>query len=498
MNWLFEQADFCTPDLHLQLRVRAEVTIEDLPSGAAVVRHPWGAMRLDGVSATAIETLKRLNSGWISRSNLWPTASGNLADLASISERIWVLDRISFLCSVRLVLNDRLLATAEPVSYGSRWNVAVGTSSNTRMSRFAYLQRHNDGLAMESAVAAHRVILHGEWGAAFAGGLARGVLPEGEAVGAAIALLDAAGMLDGREPARAPGVGDDLLAIGEFHDLLFHHRSRFGLYDAPFGAQFPYRDNMAPLRAIPGPLQGETVALAVPREEEVRARDISLTEALEGRASIREYSKEPLSMAELGEFLFRCARVRARYGPNPQSGMPYEATDRPYPSGGAMHDLELYLIVTDIQDLPTGAFHYAADRHLLETFPAGQEDVAMLLEAATRASGTSKPPHVLIKIVSRFARLCWKYRSISYATTLKNVGVLYQTMYLVATSMRLAGCALGSGDDVAAERALKLSSRSEIVVGEFMLGSPAPGATGQVGPMNPTWVPLVAPYWGRK
>ena len=95
--------------------------------------------------------------------------------------------------------------------------------------------------------------------------------------------------------------------------------------------------------------------------------------------------------------------------------------------------------------------------------------------------------------------MSWKYRSISYATTLKNVGVLYQTLYLVATAMDLAGCALGSGDDVAAEQVLHLAARSEIVVGEFMLGNPPADAAATMNrQLDPTWLPLVQPDWGRE
>ena len=59
----------------------------------------------------------------------------------------------------------------------------------------------------------------------------------------------------------------------------------------------------------------------------------------------------------------------------------------------------------------------------------------------------------------------------AYATTLKNVGVLYQTMYLVATAMGLAPCALGCGDSDAFARAAGADYYAEPSVGEFLLGS---------------------------
>ena len=56
-------------------------------------------------------------------------------------------------------------------------------------------------------------------------------------------------------------------------------------------------------------------------------------------------------------------------------------------------------------------------------------------------------------MTARIGRLSWVYDSIAYATTLKHVGVLQQTLYLVATMLGLAPCALAMGDaELATER----------------------------------------------
>ena len=72
---------------------------------------------------------------------------------------------------------------------------------------------------------------------------------------------------------------------------------------------------------------------------------------------------------------------------------------------------------------------------------------------------------------ARFPRLAWKYASIAYALTLKHVGVVYQTMYLTATAMELAPCALGGGDSDLFARAADTDYYAETSVGEFLLGS---------------------------
>ena len=90
-------------------------------------------------------------------------------------------------------------------------------------------------------------------------------------------------------------------------------------------------------------------------------------------------------------------------------------------------------------------------------------------------AGLSQPPPVLITLASRFQRLSWKYAAMAYATTLKNVGVLYQTMYLVATAMGLAPCALGGGNADRFAAAAGTEYYAESSVGEFLLGSRPPG-----------------------
>lgn len=61
----------------------------------------------------------------------------------------------------------------------------------------------------------------------------------------------------------------------------------------------------------------------------------------------------------------------------------------------------------------------------------------------------------------------------AYAATLKHVGILYQTMYLAATAMGLAPCAVGTGNADLFAEATGLDYYAETSVGEFLLGSNA-------------------------
>ena len=110
----------------------------------------------------------------------------------------------------------------------------------------------------------------------------------------------------------------------------------------------------------------------------------------------------------------------------------------------------------------------------------GRQTVKGLLRDAAESTAIPEDTlQVLLILAARIPRLAWKYESIAYALTLKHVGVVYQTMYLAATAMGLAPCAVGGGDADLFARAVGTDYCAETSVGEFLLGSQRPG---QVSP----------------
>lgn len=73
-------------------------------------------------------------------------------------------------------------------------------------------------------------------------------------------------------------------------------------------------------------------------------------------------------------------------------------------------------------------------------------------------------------MAARFARTLWKYEGIGYANLLKDAGALLQTMYLVATAMGLASCAIGGGDAECFAAAAGKGFWEQSSVAEFILG----------------------------
>lgn len=266
---------------------------------------------------------------------------------------------------------------------------------------------------------------------------------------------------------------DSRLMPWQFHDLLFHSRSRFGRHVGGYGGTYRLRSAMEPLRALKERMSSDVISLARPSIGNGDHTELSLADCMERRRSISEHGAPPISLSQLERFLFRVARVRAVYKSRLE-----ELSDRDYPGGGACYELEIYPCVSCCSGLAPGLYQYRPQAHELCRLREADVATDSLLDFARLAAQSVSKPQVLLIIAARFARVTWKYESVAYALILKDVGVLFEAMYLVATAEGLAPRALGGGDADAFARASGLSYFCEGAVGEFMLGSlPVDGAS---------------------
>jgi SagB-type dehydrogenase family enzyme len=255
------------------------------------------------------------------------------------------------------------------------------------------------------------------------------------------------------------------LAHWEPHDLFFHLRSRRGRHGAPVGATF-HLAGVVPPEAASKPAAGPRIPL--PRSRRHPDPDPTLTQALEARRS--RYGTEPLGLDQLGEFLYRTCRVT---GESRVDGERF--LQKLYPSGGSLHSLEVYVVPARCGGLERGVYRYLGLEHALSKAGDPGPELELLLEEARQGTGgsLSEIPSVLLVVTARFRRVMRKYQSLAYSLILKEVGALLQTMYLVATAMDLAPCAIGTGDSDRFARAAGLDYYCETSVGELILGGTA-------------------------
>ncbi|CAM5724231.1 hypothetical protein SALBM311S_00539 [Streptomyces alboniger] len=456
--------------------LREDVRVETAEDGTAVELHGrWSDLRVRDPEPGLVETLRRMSLGPVSLDNVAPGGSHRSWQRALLRLQDLVVRSLAF------ADNGQVLLSAVPITHAARFSPEPPPEGALlKLSRFAVLRREGDLFQLESPLSLHRVLLHrpeAQWVVAALGRpvsadkagddipLARAVVREilGYLIGTGMVLV--APNADGEFEEDQ----DPVLRTWSANDMLFHTRSVMGRDDGDYGATFAHAAQIKPQPAVKNPPSGPVVRLPRPDLDELLDRDPPFTTALEGRRSVREYGGSALSLRTLGEFLYRTARVRST-GMVGDGETAYPASDRPYPTGGAAYDLELYLTVRDCPGLPSGIHYYDPQDHCLVLVNEDPVAAGELSAGAMAAAALTTPPPVLITLTSRFQRLSWKYSGLAYALVLKHVGALIQTFYLVGSAMGLACCAVCSEDVTVCAGALGLDWRAESPVGSFVLG----------------------------
>ena len=255
-------------------------------------------------------------------------------------------------------------------------------------------------------------------------------------------------------------------------DLSLHHRSRDGWADRNLGATFP-----GAVRGPAPPLlhQGSSLdAVRLPRPEP-DAPDPGFFSVLEQRRSHRRPGRQPPTLQQLGQLLWASLRIREVVPAKPGMAHSYEAASRPVACGGAMQEIDTYLVIQRCDGVAAGVYRYDPQAHQLLRLDALNNACKQLLQNSCHSSGAEQPPDVLFQFAARYGRLSWKYEGLVYALILKHVGGIMQQLYLVATALNLAPCSLGSGDSELFARATSLDPWTDACVGELMLSSYSEG-----------------------
>jgi oxazoline/thiazoline dehydrogenase len=384
-------------------------------------------------------------------------------------------------------LKSKLLLTQMPSSlYYTFKDRTIEKGHQYVLSRFAYMHRVEGQIVLESPLSHSRIIVQDPIAFTLIQVLAQpatlqticAAIPplDSKTALALLNLLHSSNMLtevnDGNLSSEDQHAN---LQSWEFHDLLFHARSRLGRHDSLSGGTFRFIGRLEMPKVLKSIPDGASFPLYKPDLDQIQRDDPPFARVQEDRHSIRAYSKTPITAAQLGEFLYRVARMSdyTKIALDTGTGtLEMEFVSRPYPSGGGLYELELYPVIQNCKNLATGFYYYDPEKHRLVRVSGMTKSVKQLLRGASMA--TSIPVQnfqVLIILAARFQRLAWKYSSIAYATILKDVGVLYQTMYLAATAMGLAPCGVGCGDADLFAKTAGTDYYAETSVGEFLLGS---------------------------
>jgi len=328
-------------------------------------------------------------------------------------------------------------ATLTPLHSHVPLPIPVQVSGDVRLSRFALMREVEGTWLLESGRSPLVVTLAPGAAAAVAAG---------EAPPALHAILQMGRLLDDKDdegPAR----------YWEFHDRYFAARSRFD--SAGKGGTFRFADvhDPEPFDARP-PHQDRIVSLPMPDPAEPGP---GLWEVIEKRRSHPGIADESVELRDLGALLWHTLRVVDSLPRDLATATSYDSVRRPVPSAGATHSIGLWLAIRDVVGIDSGMWWYDPGEHaLLRTCAYPNQLIA-----------DNYPVYGLL--ISRHARLAWKYEGIAHALALKDSGVILHAIQLGATALGLAMCPIGSGPTVAILEALGLDADEYVPVGEFWL-----------------------------
>lgn len=196
----------------------------------------------------------------------------------------------------------------------------------------------------------------------------------------------------------------------------------------------------------------------VPLSRDFTYRGLTVEEAIQRRRSSRDYSGQPMSLAELSHLLYHINGITedTRY--------PFRAA----PSSGGLYPIEIYPVVHNVADLSAGLYHYNVRDHALDLLRA--EDFRRELTHYAVDQEMVGQANLTLVLTAIFQREQWKYGSRAYRYTLLDAGHIGQNIYLAATSMGLGACAIGAFFDDDINQMLGVDGVAEAVVYLLVVG----------------------------
>jgi SagB-type dehydrogenase family enzyme len=206
--------------------------------------------------------------------------------------------------------------------------------------------------------------------------------------------------------------------------------------------KFQHLDRSDQSRNLPQPplemeYEASRPVIDLPASENIKIRGFDLRLAIEGRRSIRNYSKEPLTTEELSYLLWVTQGV-VKVAPG--------ATFRNVPSAGARHALETYLLINNVRDIPEGMYRFLAIDHKLVDINS-DPDIADRITQGCLGQDFIRESAVTFIWVADAYRMKWRYGERGYRYLHLDAGHVCQNLYLGAGSIDCGVCAIAAFSD---------------------------------------------------
>ena len=205
---------------------------------------------------------------------------------------------------------------------------------------------------------------------------------------------------------------------------------------------------------LPVPEAAERIPLPEPKLPEDPQYD--LCSVLGRRRSVREYSKQPISLLELSYLLWATQGVR-------------EVTNRPstlrlVPSAGARHAFETYLLINRVESLKPGLYRYVALEHALFDVDKTAETAKGIGSSCRNSQPLCAASAATFLWVAVTERMTWLYSERGYRFLHLDAGHVCQNLYLAADRIASGACAIGGFNDDEVNQLLGLDGEDLFVI----------------------------------
>ncbi|MFH1438410.1 MAG: SagB/ThcOx family dehydrogenase [Pseudomonadota bacterium] len=225
----------------------------------------------------------------------------------------------------------------------------------------------------------------------------------------------------------------------------FHGETSLGPAGAP-------GDALAPKPARP-PLYKTYKKAKVVKLPKAADGAMTVEQAIDKRRSVRAYTKEAMTMAELSRLLHAAQGITAS-----ADGHDLRAA----PSGGALYPIEIYPVVNNVEGLDSGIYHYRVPDHALELVKAG--DFSGAIEKAGLGQGMLGDADVTIVMSAVFDRSRCKYGERGLRYIYMEAGHISQNIWLQAVALGMGSAVAGAFFDDKANKLLGLDGKDEAVL----------------------------------
>ena len=210
-----------------------------------------------------------------------------------------------------------------------------------------------------------------------------------------------------------------------------------------------------PQPPLQAPYAGETELVDLPAPSEIEVPEVDLRLAVEARESVRRYTEQPLSLADLSYLLWCTQGVRGVQGTY--------ATFRNVPSAGARHAFETYLLVNRVEGLQPGLYRFLALEHKLVAVHLEPGIAAAVAKACLDQVMVQRCATTFIWVAVT-ERMTWRYGQRGYRYMHLDAGHVCQNLYLAAGSIGGGACAIAAFSDEDMNRLLGLDGEDQFVI----------------------------------